>query len=627
MPDQAPTIRSRRLELDVRAADTETREIPCVVSTDAPLVLADGSKEILEHTSAAIDLSRAPLPLIESHDQRQVNIGVVEKLKIAEGKLRGIVRFGSSARADELLRDIRDGIVTGLSIGYRVSKWLVSQDQRTLTAKRWQPFETSVVAIPADVNAGFYRSFTMTESSAAAAANTSDQTNANERALLERGAQLERQRVAAIRKRAVRGVPPALVDAAIAENLTPEQAAERFLDALVTAGGPEIRTQADVRITRDRSMSRGGDWLDEQPRSSTASDFVAAASDALLMRAGVSVAKPHDGARDLLRTSVVDMARTMLSTRGERASWLGGESPAALVTRAMTTSDFPAILSNVLGKSMRNGFENEPASHVAWVRQSTVPDFKTQSRAILGSAPGLLVVNEGGEYKDGPLTDDLATFAVTKYGRIVSLTWEALINDDLQAFARLPLALGQAARRAESDTIYGLFTVNANAGQPMQDAINLFNAAHANLAASAAAFDAAALSAGRVLLRKQTAVGGGLLNIEPRYLIVPAERETEAEQLINRSTMLKTASTEARPNDWISRLQLVVEPRLPAGGFFLAASPQQIDTVELAYLEDENGPVVEDEQNFRIDERRWKVRHVFGARFLDWRGITRVPLT
>ena len=151
---KVPKNQTRTLTLDVRAADDDG-VIPAVISTDAPCE-RHGYREILQHTPDAVDLSRAPLPLIESHDSTRVNVGVVDKLQLVGGKLRGLVRLGKSARARELLENIRAGIVTGLSIGYQISKF--REKDGDVIATRWMPYEASVVAIPADLAAGFFRS-------------------------------------------------------------------------------------------------------------------------------------------------------------------------------------------------------------------------------------------------------------------------------------------------------------------------------------------------------------------------------------------------------------------------------------------------------------------------------------
>ena len=190
-------------------------------------------------------------------------------------------------------------------------------------------------------------------------------------------------------------------------------------------------------------------------------DFVTAASDMLVMRAGIRIEKPHAGVRDVQRMALSDIMRASISRAGRREDF-SGNSRSALVKAALSTSDFPAILENTLGKALRAGYETEPATFEAWTRRVLVPDFKEQSRVLLGSAPALLPVAEGGEYTFGSMDEDKSVpYTVGKYGRLVQLTWEALINDDLGAFLRITQAMGQAASRAEGDTVYGTFADRA----------------------------------------------------------------------------------------------------------------------------------------------------------------------
>ncbi len=144
------------------AADIEARSIPLVLTTDAP-VERQGFIEVLD--IGTVDLSRGDLPLIESHDATRVNIGVVRGIRVDGGKLRGIAVFGKSARADELLQDIVDGIVSGVSIGYRLldeGSNIALRDGRTARKFAFQPYEVSIVAVPADTNAGFFRTQPLT---------------------------------------------------------------------------------------------------------------------------------------------------------------------------------------------------------------------------------------------------------------------------------------------------------------------------------------------------------------------------------------------------------------------------------------------------------------------------------
>ena len=149
------------------------------------------------------------------------------------------------------------------------------------------------------------------------------------------------------------------------------------------------------------------------------------------------------------------------------------------------------------------------------------------------------------------------------------------------------------------------------------------------MTAAQSTFDTAALGAGRTLLRKQTALGGGYLSLVPGFLICGAEYETIAEQLLAAGSRPRTVTLDAENPEWISKLVLVVEPRLAASaGVYLAANSAQIDTVELGVLdENEAGPMVDTRQGFDIDQVDYKVRHVFGPKALDWRGLVRIPIT
>ena len=145
-----------------RSAQIEAKQgtdlIPCVVSSDTPLRRGDYT-EVLVHTPAAIDLSRAPLPLIIQHDTGNLNVGLIEQLTIVGGKLRGMLRMGKSEKAKEILQDIQDGIVRSLSVGYVYQKYTDIND--VVTATKWQPLEASLVAVPADPSAGLYRTHTL----------------------------------------------------------------------------------------------------------------------------------------------------------------------------------------------------------------------------------------------------------------------------------------------------------------------------------------------------------------------------------------------------------------------------------------------------------------------------------
>jgi HK97 family phage major capsid protein len=145
-------------ELSERAADSET--IPVVISTDAVVEVQDGP-EILVHSREAIDLQRAPLPIIATHRGNQVNVGIVENVRPAEGKLRGDARFGERQEAREYRTDVLNGVIRSVSAGYHRIKASIRSDGVMVTS-RWMPTHVAMVAEPADVGAGFFRAATET---------------------------------------------------------------------------------------------------------------------------------------------------------------------------------------------------------------------------------------------------------------------------------------------------------------------------------------------------------------------------------------------------------------------------------------------------------------------------------
>ena len=607
------TRRVAEIELNERKSSaTGKKFFKAILSTEAPVRRRNYQGhffEVLSHKEGAVDLSRAPLPLLESHDQRNMPVGIVDNLRIVDGKLRGDATFGSSPRAQEIAADVEGGVIRNLSIGYSIDEVEERDDgnQKTLTAVRWTPHEVSAVAVGADAGAGFNRSFVM-----------ETETSEEQPQMQTREAEvIERERCSGI-LRAAR---------ALGMN---EEAEE-----LIREGVPLDAARARLIDKRGESASQieqgGGVHVRASFGSGSGEEFRTAASDALLLRSGIQPAKVHPAARDI-SASVVDLARTCLSRAGKTTSFSRSEP---LIRSAMSTSDFPAILANAIHKGTLRGYEDEPASHRLWVRTQSVKDFREQHRVILGSAPELEHVNEGGEYRQGNLDEDSTSYKVAKFGRLVALTWEVLVNDDLDAFMRIQPAMGQAARRKEADVVYSLLAENTGSGPIMQDGIMLFNANHGNIASNGGAgLDSALLGSARALLRKQTALGGGHLSLVPRTLLVPAELETEAEMLLAQATRHTTttgagttSAIEASTPKWLSGLQLVVEPRLPDDAMYLVAGSSQIDTVELGLLEENmGGPTLAEDEGFVRDIIRWKVRHVFGAKFLDWRGIVKLPI-
>lgn len=348
-------------------------------------------------------------------------------------------------------------------------------------------------------------------------------------------------------------------------------------------------------------------------------DFQNAATDALLQRAGIHVDKPHPAAKDLRRMSLQAMAESCVSMRG---GTIRDRTPAGVFKSAHTTSDFPFLLANTANKALMAGYEAEPASHTAWVRETEAEDFKTLSRVQRSEAPALLAVAEGAEITEGSFGERREQYALTSYGRIFSITRQAMVNDDLGAFTTLPAAFGQAARRKEADVVYSILTANA----AMSDSVALFHATHGNLSGASGSITVATLATARAAMRKQTGPAGvGYLNLVPRFLIAPPELETVAENVINSISNPDSTNAGTKNLDFVRGLSLVVDPRLSGTptAWYLAADSRQVDTVEVARLAGQRGVAIEEQYNFDTGGFRLKAVLDFAAAPIDWRGLYR----
>jgi phage head maturation protease len=608
-------------------ADDESLTVPAVLSSELPVNRNGGYIEVLRHSHDSVDLTRFPLPVIESHDHAKVNIGVAEKPQITGGKLRATIRFGASARAKELFSDIKTGIVRNLSIGYQINDFTETKQtngETVVTATRWQPFETSIVSIPADASAGFFRGHEMTT-------ETQNIDSAGEQFNL--GIEAERNRVSHIQSSGkLFRASETLINRFIQEGISAEVANDQFnkLD--------NERRQAEEIVIRSQDNGshhqfRGGqpmrhDDFEARPLYGTAArhnggdDLHEAMVDGLLLRSGIKVDKPHVAARDFANMRLSDIAETFTKGRG----WGFGfsKSPTDTIKRALSTSDFPELLSNVAGKALMLGYDHEEASYKTWTKETTVNDFKLQKRIAVSEGPNLEKVLENGEYTYGAFYEKSESFADETFGKIVNFSRQAIINDDIGGFTKTIDALGRAASRLESDKVYGLLTGNPTMG----DGVALFHANHKNLM-TGAVLSTLSLGGARAAMRLQKGLQGSILNVVPRYLIVPAALESLAEQLVI-SAVDPSKQNPTPQNAWIRNLTIVYDARLDATSstaWYLAADHSQVDTVERIYLEGSNGAFIDQEQGFDVDGVKIKCRLDFGVSVVDWIGLIKNPGT
>jgi hypothetical protein len=311
----------------------------------------------------------------------------------------------------------------------------------------------------------------------------------------------------------------------------------------------------------------------------------------------------------------VDMARELLTLRGESTM---GLSPATLITRALhTTSDFPIILGDTVGRVLRDAYQAAPAGVRRLGRQTTARDFRTVNKLMLGEAPLLEKLNEHGEIKAGTMAEAREAYKVETWARKIGITRQVLVNDDLGAFSDLARRMGQGAAETEARVLVDLLEANTGNGPKLSDNKTLFHADHGNKAGSGAAISDTTLSAARLALRTQKGIEDRIIRVTPKNLLVPPALETDAEKWLATVAPAKAADV----NPFSGSLSLVVEPRLSsATRWYVTADPGEIDGLEYAYLSGNEGPQVESRSGWDVDGVEIRVILDFGAGFVDHRG-------
>lgn len=595
-------------------------------------------------------LNSGNAPVLDTHNAYSIDDvkGVVLENTVSISNSLGYadLKLDDGPENQSVLRKVQNGIIRNVSIGYRVYVYEVIQREGLIPLYRatdWEPYEISLVPIGADSGAGIRSATpnypcdfiqpnpketrTMTETENPQTPATSQmpvpETPSNDNptpatpaapaapeteAARADGVKAERTRAAEIQKitKAAK-LPETFAERCINEGVGIDKARKMAIDELARLGGEggEIRTQ--VTIVRDEIDS-----------------CRSVVENALLNRYNPDKYKLESGAREFRGMSLIEIGRDMLERRGVRTRGLSrvqlaGEMLGLEARGGMHgTSDFPFILANVANKTLRDAYEAAPQTFKPFTRQTIAPDFKMIARVQLGDAPSLDKVNESGEFKRGTVSDGREQYALATYGKVVAINRQAVINDDLDAFTRLPAMFGRAAADLESDTVWSVITANAAMG----DGNALFSTQHANLTGTGTAISVASLGVGRALLRQQKGINGRFINVVPRYLIVPTAQETLAQQFVAQTNVVFTKNADVNP--FVGSLQVIAEPRLDASSalsWYLAGDPSQIDTIEYAYLEGNEGVYLESRVGFDVDGVELKARLDFAAKAIDWKGL------
>ena len=316
-----------------------------------------------------------------------------------------------------------------------------------------------------------------------------------------------------------------------------------------------------------------------------------------------------------------------------------------MLREALTTSDFPLLFGDVIDRQVLAAYKAVDPVWKSFVKMGTVkriyPNIGGYRFAMSGGDQVLQEVAEKGEYHASEREETRYPVYVRKYGRQFDISWEAMINDDLDALKDTPERFARAAVRTEHRLVSGTYV--------------------ADLVASAGLFSTASnrgvlpltinnLATTMQLMGAFVDANGEPIINRPKYLVVGPGLEITARQILTSVNMawVNDAVAAAVPvptANVISQmgLQLVVDPYLPIFApahlmsWFLFSDPKDIAALECDYLLGHERPEIcmksSDKVNigggeigpmtgdFATDNVFYRVRDVFGCNRLDWRGV------
>jgi hypothetical protein len=563
---------TRAATLTPATFDCAKRSVQVIWSTGSPVLRYDFEGPFTERLSLApeaVDLSELRGgPVLNSHDRFNVRsiLGVVENPSVDGQQGTAVIRFSERADVQPIVRDVADGIISRLSVGYSVSQWSTSKDAngtRTKTAMRWRPAEISLTAVAADPGAR-------------TRADGGDEEECD--CLGEDGCEYDPEES---EDGQMSAVPDQIRSAAALLGIN-----DNFAEQIATRDGITVEAARAEMLTHLR---------DSSPRIDARAVVVRDEGDSFMDRMLNAVAyrvdrriKLRDDARPWVTRRLADIGREFLRAAG--VSTLGNDDQIFQRWGAMhTTSDYGNFLAELFNKQLLPAYLIAPSGLKLLAWAATVNDFR-QKHVYRNSPMGpLQKVNEHGEFKRVDKSDVKAeSYAIASYAGVFAITRQAMVNDDMSVFADIGAQLSIQAAEFENAQLAALLVSNPI----MADGFALFSTQHNNLAATAGAVGDTTLSAARLAMRLQSNQNNQPIDIRPMYLLAPATQETTAQKAL--AAIYPPQTQDA--NVFTDFVRLVVDPRLDKLGqtlpWYLFGDVATAPVLEFSYLSGYEGPRV-----------------------------------
>lgn len=609
-------------ETTIDHVDTDSRTVELSFSSETPCGRWFGD-EILCHDEECINLERFSNGLgtvLFNHDRDAV-VGHIEKVWLEDNRGKALVRFDTDEQSETIFQKVQSGTLQGVSVGYAIYRYEVLEDEDIKSTNGrfngpayvvtdWEPLEISIVSVPADPTVGVGRS---AEEIHTSIDTQEDNTRMDPKEILNNE-----------ELKSTEPVETGITQAELQKAMEQERKRTSEITALFRDFDVEGADEAIVMgVSVDEARAMVMDQLRARNKGvsvtmgeAESDKFRAAAQDAVLMAAGIPVADAAPGAQELRGHSMVELAREALQREGLKANF--GDNMELARQAINSTSTFPAIMANLANKSVMVGFNEAETTYQIWAGKGSNRDFKEAARVALSEAGNLELVPEGGQFQQDFLGEASARTKVATYGKLFSLTRQAIINDDLGLFSKIATKYGSAAKRLVNKMVYAQLTGNVK----MQDNVALFDSKHGNVAATGEALSVKAIAKAITAMRRQKGItGDATLNITPKYLVVPPELEMTAYQIVN-STAAVDGVNSGVANPYKGRFVVVADAELTdPDAWYLVADASQHDTIEVTYLNGVETPRLETRQGFEVDGIEYKVAFDCGVSALDFRGV------
>ncbi|MEH0194568.1 HK97 family phage prohead protease [Caulobacter sp. CCNWLY153] len=393
--------------------------------------------------------------------------------------------------------------------------------------------------------------------------------------------------------------------------------AEAAIDELLAAPG-QTRASASERILELAADTQRG-AVAPIPAGGAARTGVEAAEqqresmiEAIASRMAGSA--PSERARQFMGYRLLDLFALRAGINSRDPNFIYDQLARAAMN---TTSDFPLLLEAAANKNLLAAYNVMVPTYRAWMLKKAFNDFKAQKFLRIGDFPDLLPLGEGGEIKAGSWNEGRETASLQTLGRLVSMTRQMIVNDDLGAFGDFAAGAARAAIRVENAMAYDLLLSNPR----LADGNPVFHDEHANLLPTAG-IDSDSLSESRKAGRKQKNIDKKPLNVDLPIILCGADLETDAEKAI--TSVLATVTGDV--NVFAGKRRVVTDAAIENEDWYNFADPATGEANFIyGYLGDKTAPEVRQDKPFNYDGVAFGVIHDFAVGVIDYRFGTKTP--